>query len=424
MEVAPAISLSGVSKRYNLYDSPNHRLKELFTFNAIQAHRELWVLRDISVEIAKGETFCIIGENGSGKSTLLKLIAGILQPTSGTVRVRGRMTTLLELGSGFNPEFTGRENLYLNAAIHGLTRAEVDAKLASILAFAEIGGHIDQPLRTYSSGMAVRLGFALAAHLDPEILIVDEALAVGDIHFRQRCMRKIHELRASGVTLIFVSHDVADVTALGTRVLWLDQGRIRLLGEPAAVTADYLAALLEKDSQLRHHEATFTVPVASSTSISVAPLATSLQRHGDGRASVLGISLHAADGLPVRELTVPSRLTVRVQVRGLQPIRQPIIGVLLRTADGIDLAGANTAGANLPVSPLAPGEIRTLDFHFDLPELAPGDYTLTPAIADGDLGEYAICDMAHNAAGLRITTGARPVAGYLRFPCSVSVSRQ
>jgi len=418
-----AIELQGVSKLYKLYDSPNQRLKELATFNRLQTHRELWVLRDVSLSIEKGETFCIVGENGSGKSTLLKLIAGILEPTAGTVEVHGRMTTLLELGSGFNPEFTGRENLYLNAAIHGLTKAEVDAKLESILAFAEIGEHIDQPLRTYSSGMAVRLGFALAAHLDPEILIVDEALAVGDIYFRQRCMRKIHELRAAGVTLIFVSHDVADVCALGTRVLWLDKGHMRQLGEPAAVTSDYLAALLEKDSNMRHHEPVSEVHLTTQA-IDVPPIAASITRHGDGRGEVLGLTLRDEQGRIIEQLEVPAKLVVRVQVRGRQAIRQPIVGVLLRTADGIDLAGANTAGANLPVSPIAAGEVRTLDFHFDLPELAPGDYTLTPAIADGDLGEYAICDMAQNAASLRIAAGPRTVTGYLRFPCTVSVSRQ
>jgi lipopolysaccharide transport system ATP-binding protein len=420
--VPVAIELTGVSKLYKLYDSPNQRLKELATFNRIQAHSELWVLRDISLRIEKGETFCIVGENGSGKSTLLKLIAGILEPTQGTVQVHGRMTTLLELGSGFNPEFTGRENLYLNAAIHGLSNAEVDAKLAAILAFAEIGEHIDQPLRTYSSGMAVRLGFALAAHLDPEILIVDEALAVGDIYFRQRCMRKIHELRASGVTLIFVSHDVADVCALGTRVLWLDKGHMRQLGEPAAVTADYLAASLEKDSNLRHTEAVSTAP-HDSQPIVVPPLAPGITRHGDRRAEVLGLLTMDEHGAVTTAFAAPCKLIIRVQVRGIAAtIRQPIVGVLLRTADGIDLAGANTARLNLPVSPLAPGEVRTLDFHFDLPEFAPGRYTLTPAVADGDLGEYAICDMAQNAAAFDVRA-TRPVTGYLRFPCTVSVSR-
>ena len=417
-----AIELRGVSKRYKLYDRPNQRLKELATFNRIRAHRELWVLRDLSLTIEKGETFCIIGENGSGKSTLLQLIAGVLAPTEGTVHVQGRMTTLLELGSGFNPEFTGRENLYMNAAIHGLTAAEVDAKLEAILAFAEIGDHIDQPLRTYSSGMAVRLGFALAAHLDPEILIVDEALAVGDIYFRQRCMRKIHDLRDSGVTLIFVSHDVADVCALGTRVLWLDQGHVRQLGEPAAVTAAYLAALLEKDSNQRHNEPVVAAP-GHAQAVVVPPIAADVTRHGDGRAEVLGLLLLDGHRSQVAAINAQAKLVVRVQVRGKQSIRQPIIGVLLRTADGVDLAGANTARLNLPVSPIAPGEVRTLDFHFDLPEFAPGRYTLTPAIADGDLGEYAICDMAQNAVALEILAGPRKVTGYLRFPCVVTVTR-
>jgi hypothetical protein len=271
--------------------------------------------------------------------------------------------------------------------------------------------------------MSVRLGFALAAHLDPEILIVDEALAVGDIYFRQRCMRKIHELRAAGVTLIFVSHDVADVTALGTRVLWLDQGRMRQLGEPADVTADYLAALMEKDSNLRHHESTYIAPAHADAPVHVTPIPANAIRHGDRRAEILGLSIHSASGTPAAEIRVPAQLNVRVQVRGNQPIHQPIVGVLLRTTDGIELAGANTAGANLPVMPLAPGEIRTLDFHFDLPEFQPGSYMLVPAIVDGDLGEFSVCDIVQNAAPLRIREGARAVTGYLRFPCKVTAQR-
>ncbi|MBY0373494.1 MAG: ABC transporter ATP-binding protein, partial [Bryobacteraceae bacterium] len=224
------ISFRSVAKSYAIYDSPGDRLKELLTFNRVNRHRDFWALREITFEVARGETFCIIGENGSGKSTLLQLIAGILQPTQGEVKVKGRVAALLELGSGFNPEFTGRDNVYLNAAILGLTQEEIDARYQQIIDFAEIGDFIHQPVKTYSSGMVVRLAFSVAIHVDPEILLVDEALAVGDIYFRQRCMRKVHELRSRGVTILFVSHAIGDVKAIGDRTMWLDQGSIRALG--------------------------------------------------------------------------------------------------------------------------------------------------------------------------------------------------
>ena len=226
----PIIEFQGVSKSYPIYPSPGARLKELITFNQLRFHRDFLALQDVSFEVAPGETFCIIGENGSGKSTLLQVIAGILHPTHGQVTVRGRVAALLELGSGFNPQFTGRDNVYLNAAILGLSRQEIDARFREIEEFAEIGEFIDQPVRTYSSGMAVRLAFAVAIHMRPDILLVDEALSVGDVYFRQRCMRKVHELRSRGVTIVFVSHSVGDVQNIGDRVLWLDAGRVREIG--------------------------------------------------------------------------------------------------------------------------------------------------------------------------------------------------
>jgi ABC-type polysaccharide/polyol phosphate transport system ATPase subunit len=220
-----SVEFQGVSKSYPIYAAPGDRLKELLTLNRRSFHRDFWALRDVSFEVRRGETFCVIGENGAGKSTLLQMVAGILPPASGTVRVEGRVSALLELGSGFNPEFTGRDNVYLNAAILGFSRQQIDRKYREIEEFAEIGDFVDQPVKTYSSGMVVRLAFAVAIHVDPEILLVDEALAVGDIYFRQRCMRKVHELRSRGITILFVSHAIADVKAIGDRTLWLEEGQ-------------------------------------------------------------------------------------------------------------------------------------------------------------------------------------------------------
>src|SRR6266852_3536587 len=243
-----AVRFENVSKSYPIYESPGDRLKELITFNRLEFHRNFWALHDVSFEMQRGETFCVIGENGSGKSTLLQLVAGILQPSSGAVTVSGRVSALLELGAGFNPEFTGRDNVYLNGTILGLSTREIAARYKDIEEFAEIGDFINRPVKTYSSGMVVRLAFAVAINVDPEVLLVDEALAVGDLYFRQRCMRKVHELRSRGITILFVSHAIGDVKAIGDRVLWLEHGRTMDIGEPDRVVSRYLAAMTEKDS--------------------------------------------------------------------------------------------------------------------------------------------------------------------------------
>ena len=417
------IEVDGVSKMYKLYERPADRLKEAVTLGRRRRYREHWALRDVTLEIQKGETFCIVGENGSGKSTLLKVIAGILEPTAGRVTVHGRLTALLELGAGFNPEFTGRQNLFLNAAILGLAPREVERCLDEILDFAEIGSYIDQPVKTYSSGMVVRLGFALAVHLDPEILVVDEALAVGDIYFRHRCMRKIHELRSRGVTVVYVTHDVAEIKALGHRALWLESGRIRELGDVTRIAQGYLAAQLEKDSQRWHQrqDAEFQQerPLEQPPEV-ITTLPPDLRRYGDGRAEVLGAAITDPDGRPLEAVRTPAEIVVRVSLRCRQPIEWPIVGLLMRTGQGIDFSGTNTARLNLPVAPLAAGETRTFDFHLKLPELAPADYTFTPGVADGDLNEFQLNDLAENAVTLRVLPGEYPVYGYVRLPCVVS----
>src|SRR5437899_4835028 len=286
-----AIQFEQVSKSYPIYESPGDRLKELLSFNRLLFHQNFWALHDVSFEVARGETFCIIGENGSGKSTLLQLVAGILQPSSGAIRVDGRVSALLELGAGFNPEFSGRDNVYLNGSILGLTKRQIDARYKDIEEFAEIGDFINRPVKTYSSGMVVRLAFAVAINVDPEILLVDEALAVGDIYFRQRCMRKVHELRVRGVTNLFVSHSTGDVKAIADRVMWLDHGRVMDIGEPERVISKYLAAMVEKDSAYLTLKKPAERPPGLVTHAPeiVDRIPNVDHRYGDGRAEVLGI---------------------------------------------------------------------------------------------------------------------------------------
>jgi lipopolysaccharide transport system ATP-binding protein len=419
----PVIRFDNVAKSYAIYDSASHRLQELLTLNRIRRHRDFWALQDISFSVHRGETFCVIGENGSGKSTLLQMVAGILKPTRGMVDVRGRVAALLELGSGFNPEFSGRDNVYLNGAILGFSAKEMDRLYDRIVAFAEIGDFIHQPVKTYSSGMAVRLAFAVAIHVSPDILLVDEALAVGDIYFRQRCMRKVHELRAAGVTILFVSHAIGDVKAIGDRTLWLDQGRIRELGPTDQVVARYLAAMTAKDSAyIERHAAPAASLEAGEPPEFIEHIPNIDFRHGDGRAEITGIAVLDELGRRVHLLTPASKIVVRISARAKEAVAMPNVGFLLRNHLGVDFAGANTLNEGHPLPPLRPGQRLTVDFHIDLPALYPGDFSFSPAIADGPLESTRICDWIDNALTLQMGHSAARIYGYLRLPCRVEVN--
>src|SRR5213078_4397184 len=238
-----------VSKCFRIYRKPSDRLKELLTFGKRRFHEPFWAVKDVDLEVERGRCLGIIGENGSGKSTLLRMIAGVNRPTSGTIRVNGRVSALLELGAGFNLQFTGRENIYVNASILGFTDAETRKRIPDIEKFAEIGEFIDRPVKTYSSGMFVRLAFAVAIHMDPDILIVDEALSVGDFFFQQRCIRRIQQLKHQGVTIIFVSHDLETVRSLADRTIWMDHGCAHMEGPTDDVVSKYLAAMVTRGSK-------------------------------------------------------------------------------------------------------------------------------------------------------------------------------
>jgi len=408
-----AIEFERVSKSYAVYESRTGRLTELATLGAARRHRDFHALTDLTFTVARGEVFCIVGENGSGKSTALQLIAGIFAPTAGEVRVNGRVAALLELGSGFNPEFSGRENAYLNGAILGFSKKELDARYRSIEEFAAIGSFIDEPVRTYSSGMTVRLAFSVAIHSDPEILVVDEALAVGDAWFRQKCMRRINELRDRGVTIIFVSHSTTDVRAIGDRALWLEHGRMRAIGEAAEVMDRYLASADPK-------------PEASAPGPTAAPRANFAPasqipnidyRSGDGSAEILGIALMDEFGDPLHLLIAGARILVRISARARQDLARPDFGVRLRNHLGLDFAATSAAREGHASGPMRAGEAVSADFLFEVPELYPGTFSFSPWIADGN----AVCDSIENAITISMARGDGPVYGYLRTPCHIEV---
>ncbi len=420
-----AIEFSRVSKSYSIYSTPQDRLKELATLNTRRFHTDYWALRDISFEVGRGETFCIVGENGCGKSTLLQICAGILQPTEGEAKIQGRVSALLELGSGFNPEFSGKDNVYLNGAILGFSTKEMDRRFAEIEAFAEIGEFIHQPVKTYSSGMIVRLAFGVAIHVDPEILLVDEALAVGDVYFRQRCMRKVHELRARGVTILFVSHATGDVKALGDRVMWLDKGRLQAIGNTDVVVSKYLAAMADKDAHYQAHEAlTHDRPHYTGPEEIVEGIPNIDHRFGDNRAEILGIAIMNAEGRRLSSLQPNSTAVVRITVRAKANLDRPIVGFMFRNHLGVDFAGTNTAREGCDLPQLLIGELATVDFHVDLPALYASNFSFSPAIADGTLEHYIICDWIDNAIALQMEKAPDSIYGVMHLPCRVQVNQK
>jgi ABC-type polysaccharide/polyol phosphate transport system ATPase subunit len=421
-----AVEFQSVSKSYAIYDAPGDRLKELLSFHRLQRHKDFWALHDVSFEVQRGETFCIVGENGSGKSTLLQLVAGILQPTSGTASVNGRVSALLELGAGFNPEFSGRDNVYLNGSILGLTTKQIDERYDEIARFAEIGDFLAQPVKTYSSGMVVRLAFAVAINVDPEILLVDEALAVGDIYFRQRCMRKVHELRTRGVTILFVSHAVSDVKAIGDRVLWLDHGRVVECGEPGRVIAKYLAAMSAKDSTYLLEKSSHEPHERRGGPLRAPEVVEGIpnidHRHGDGRAEVIGIAVMDEHGRRLTMLEPAGRILVRISVRAKQDVPMPIVGFMLRNQLGMDFSGTNTARAGYELAAMQAGDVLTVDFYMDLPELYAASFSFSPAIANGTLAEYVMCDWIDNALALEMSRSENPIYGFMHLNCRVEVN--
>lgn len=426
-----AVEVRNLCKTYPMASSQTARLRQVFgsgSGGGIKA------LRDISFTVERGEAFGIVGANGSGKSTLLQIVAGILRPTSGTVEVRGRLSALLELGSGFSPEFTGRDNVYLNASILGFSRQETEARFETIHRFSGIGDFIDQPVKTYSTGMVLRLAFAVAAHVDPEILIVDEALSVGDLAFRQRCMRRIHELRAQKATILFVSHEASEVKALCERCMWLQDGELRLIGEADEVTAQYLESTLRRENARLRGEAA-ALPAATAqqemaqtntaqantaqTAIPAEAIATFEGHHrfGGGEATVIGVELVDGAGTPVRELAPQRPLTLRLRFRANRTEADLLAGYLVRNEKGETIYGTNTARENHALPPMKPGETARVDFHWVSPAIAPGVYTISVAVSKGNPEEFEVCDYVEDALVTEAPAGEHAPRGYFGLRC-------
>lgn len=376
----PALRVESVSKQYRIYGRPVDRLKESVTRGRWKSHREFWALHDISFEIEAGTTTGIIGPNGSGKSTLLQIITGTLEPTHGTVSHEGRIAALLELGAGFNPEFTGIENIFMNASLLGLSKAETERLLPEIASFAEIGEFIHQPLKTYSSGMYIRLAFATAIAVSPQILIIDEALSVGDAVFQHRCTRRIKEMQEAGTTILFVSHDPGAIRALCSRAILLNGGRVEADGTPADVLDRYQkvimaaeAAYAEAQLGLVHEK-----PAVSETEEEeLTPQFT--YRHGNGSAEILRVDLLDASLRSVAMVETGQLVHVRVRVVFREDIEDPVYGFVIRNRHGINLYGTNTKVQGIKPGLVKRGERVETTFSFNC-WLAPDLYSISIAV--------------------------------------------
>jgi lipopolysaccharide transport system ATP-binding protein len=363
------ISVQNVSKVYHLYQHPFQRVLGALAISR-KRKAEFWALRNINLRVEKGEVFALLGPNGSGKSTLLQIISGILQPTSGRVHCSGRIAALLELGAGFNPEFSGRENVYLNGEILGLSRKELDQAFPRIEAFAEIGQFIDRPVKEYSSGMYVRLAFSTAIHVDPEVLIVDEALAVGDAIFASRCVQKFEELRRKNVTVFLVSHDLGLIKRLADRAAFMLDGRIVMQGAPKDAVNQYVGFVLDRERAGKERSTgALEESLASETSF----------RHGDGASRVIDVQILNSAGQVCRAFRPGESIVLRIRAAFQKSVSNPVVGILIRNRIGMDIFGTNTRLERAELGDFEPGEEIEVEFELDC-LLSRQEYTLTVAV--------------------------------------------
>ncbi len=438
------IQVRQLSKRYMLYDRPLDRLADWLLPAALHRGHPFWALREMTFDVAAGSSVGIIGVNGAGKSTLLKILTGTTRPTSGDYRIQGRVSSLLELGTGFHPEFTGRQNIQFGAKMAGLTDAELAERYDGIVEFAELGDFIDQPVRTYSSGMLLRLGFALASSVDPDVLIIDEALSVGDLHFQQKCLRRIREFHERGTTVLFVSHDPSMIQNFCNEAILLDEGRMIDRGKPDQVIDYYTALLAEKYRDggagvriVRPRDdapATDTAQAAEGPAPDAAadqngwktpPLHARGHRTGNFRAMITSVWLEARAVHGNSQIVVtgtPAVLHVRWIAR--EPIPSATVGIMLRDRLGQEIFGVNSHYREVRMGPFQPGE--SVDVGFRMPiNLGEGLYSITAAVHEGENHIETCYDWVEHAFSLQVLPNPEErFTGLCRLPVEIEVQRE
>lgn len=415
------ITARSVGKRYLMYANPQDRLKQALWRGKKQFFREFWALNDVSFRIEGGETVGIVGSNGSGKSTLLQLICGIHNPTVGELEVSGRVAALLELGAGFNPEFSGEENIRVNAAILGLSPSQIAKNMDAIIAFADIGEFISQPVKLYSSGMYVRLAFATAINVDADILVVDEALAVGDARFRQKCLHRIKAFCRKG-TALFVSHDTEAITELCSRAIWIERGVIQMDGRPKQVVEKYLEFMYGSDSQPAALEVDDKRTPEKADLSGFEKIDANIRQFGNRKATIEALQI-AMPGAAKGVLHAGRPCDICMLVKAHERVRQPIAGYLVKDRLGRTILGENNETAQTPLPSMEKGEYYRVTFSIaQWPVLQAGEYALSVAVADGTNEAHNQCHWLHDAA-VFTNIPARTVVGVVAVPETRITSR-
>ena len=418
-----AIRVADVTKIYKLYDNPKDRLKESLGLTRKKCYQEHYALNHINFEVKKGETVGIIGTNGSGKSTMLKLITGVLTPSSGEIQVDGRISALLELGAGFNMEYTGIENIYLNGTMIGFSRNEIDEKMQEILDFADIGEFVHQPVKSYSSGMFVRLAFAVAININPEILIVDEALSVGDVFFQAKCYRKFEEFKQQGKTILFVSHDLGSITKYCDRAILLNKGEKIFEGTPKETVDIYKKVLVNQfePSELETDEDANDITKFSKDknwkkSIQVNP---ELIEYGEKSAEIIDYALLDENGLITNTFMKGTVFSVRMKIQAHKEVKEPIFAFTIKNLQGIELTGTNTTYEKVQVPPMEPGDIREVTFTQRL-DLQGGEYLVSLGCTGYQDGDFQVFHRLYDVCSLTVISDKNTV-GYYDMNSKVSL---
>ncbi|MGE7020686.1 ABC transporter ATP-binding protein [Solibacillus cecembensis] len=415
-----AISVKKISKRYQIYEKPVDRLKQSLSFGGKKYYREFNALNDISFDVKQGQTFGIVGQNGSGKSTLLQMLADTLTPTEGEVIVNGRVAALLELGSGFNPEYTGRENVYLNGSILGVSKEEMDLRFAEIEQFADIGDFIDQPVKTYSSGMYVRLAFAVAINVDADILIVDEALAVGDMIFQMKCYKKIDEFKKQGRTILLVTHDLGSVIKYCDNVLVLNQGQS--LGiYPAKEAVDlYKKVVVNLHKPQEVQDCKNIIDDTNEKWKEFYRINDDLLEYGNGDAGIIDFGIFDETDQLTSTITKGSICSIRLKVRFNKSIQSPIFAFTIKDLKGTEITGTNTMVDNIFTGDILAGQIIEINFEFKM-NLQGANYLLALGCTGFDKGEFVVYHRLYDVVAFQVISSKNTV-GYFDLNANIEMT--
>ena len=406
-----AIQVEHLSKMYKLYNKPSDRLKEALGMKV--KVREHFALNDVNFQVSRGETVGIIGTNGSGKSTVLKIITGVVSPTKGEVKVDGRISALLELGAGFNGEYSGLENVYLNGTMIGFSKEEIDSKLDDILSFADIGDFIYQPVKTYSSGMFVRLAFAVAINIDPDILIVDEALSVGDVFFQAKCYRKFEEFKQKGKTIVFVSHDLNSISRYCDRVILLNKGNILDEGDPKKIVDLYKKILVQRDEvpeELEQDEVEESIQTGTEFQRPF-PRNPKVLEYGDKEAEIVDFTLEDAHGIATNTIQKMEKFTIKMKVHFKEDIDEVIYAFTIKDMRGTEITGTNTMFEKIPVEPQKKGNTQIITFRQTM-NLQGGEYLLSLGCTGYKGGEFTAFHRLYDVCSITVVASKNTVGFY------------